>query len=194
MSAQPRRLQRGHEKSHATASHCESGQPTPKPKFRTKWTWRSKPAGLQSSGQQGPWSHFLMSTSWGLCPLRIQLHPLALASLPGPHRPPSTAAHQEPTGGNRQGSDMRHPLDLPSQHHHWSHRLLLLLEKPYKPWSGPPPAAHLPANPGAHSCSQPLTRGTTVSSNLGLPHAARTIHTYLGPSQWVKTSYPPFGR
>ena len=112
----------------------------PKPKFRTKWTWRSKPAQFPPEPWPavGPTRQTTASLSdehkLGTVPA---VHPVS-STHPGftarstqtPKRCCPPDAHWEQT----REPDRRHPLDLPSQHHHWSHRQSISAsEKPANP-------------------------------------------------------------
>lgn len=158
------------------------GQPhAPNLNSGTKWDLEVQTSAvLQSSGQQGkwPWSTpFSDEHELGLCPLRIQLHPLALASLPGPHRPPKHCCPPGTHWEQTREPDMRHPLDLPSAPSLESQTKHFLLLRSLQTLSGPPPGGPPPCKPWSHQ-PQAAHKGNHSEPQIRLPHAARTIHTW----------------
>lgn len=138
--------------------------------------------------RDGPRPPFPMSTSWGPCPLRIQPHPLSLASQLGSHRPPSAAAHQAPTA-NRQGGQIGDilwtcPLSTTTGVRDKAFLLLRSLQTPEAFTTCCPTTLQTLSHP-APGCSQEEPQR---ASTLSLPHAAHTGHTWS--PWWVRLPIP----
>ena len=171
----------------------------PKPKFRTKWTWRSKPvqfppeprpavglarqttASLSDEHKLGtvPAAHPVSSTHPGF----------AAQSTQTPKRCCPPDAHWEQT----REPDRRRPLD-----HHWSHRQSILLLRSLQTPEAfttccPTSLQTLSHSAPGRSRGEPQ-RGEHQPSGCPVLPALHTRRAWGLPGPAGKTSYPPFGR